>query len=143
MYRILVDAEKCTGCRICEAVCSTRILNNKGFNRKMAAIKVLFRGELEEDIRPVLCRQCKKPPCAGCCPTESISRNGDGIVRIDRDTCIGCGNCAEACPFGAVVLHPDLDVPSKCDLCGGDPLCVKYCVAGALRLVHENAVGIE
>lgn len=143
MYKIIVDAEKCSGCRICEAVCSTRILDNKGFNRKMAAIRVLFKGELEEDIRPVVCKQCKRPLCAKNCPTESISRDVNGIIQINKDSCIGCGNCAQDCPFGAMVLHPDLEVPSKCDLCQGDPLCVKYCVTGALRFISENAVGIE
>ena len=143
MNRIVIDAQKCSGCRICEAVCSTRILEDKGFNRKAAAIRVFFRGELEEDIKPVLCRQCKRPLCARNCPTRALERADNGIVQLDRETCIGCGNCAEDCPFGAIVLHPDLVVPAKCDLCQGNPLCVQYCVTGALRFVQEVTVGAE
>ena len=38
--------------------------------------------------------------CADGCPVEAISEN-DGKYVIDPDTCIDCGACADNCPVGA------------------------------------------
>lgn len=144
MGKIIVAAEKCSGCRICEAVCSARQMKYQGFNRKRCCIRVTFAGELEDNIRPVLCKQCKKPLCAQNCPTASLSYQ-DGKVELNKETCIGCGLCAQDCPFGAIILHPHAQEPYKCDLCcdvTGGPLCVQFCVTGALRLVDETAIGL-
>lgn len=144
MEKIVVDSKQCSGCRICEAVCSARQIDFQGFNRKQACIRVIFAGELEDDIRPVLCKQCKKPQCAKNCPTGSLIYE-DGKVRLNKQTCIGCGVCAQDCPFGAIVLHPNAQEPYKCDLCAGEedgPLCVQFCVTGALRFVDETAIGL-
>ena len=35
------------------------------------------------------------------CPVGAISE-GD-IYKIDADTCVSCGTCADACPTGAIV----------------------------------------
>jgi len=39
--------------------------------------------------------------CAGVCPVEAISQNGDKY-EIDADTCIDCGACAGECPTEAI-----------------------------------------
>ncbi|MFC1968722.1 4Fe-4S dicluster domain-containing protein [Chloroflexota bacterium] len=38
---------------------------------------------------PRTCLHCGKPPCADVCPTGDIEKREDGIVRIDRELCIG------------------------------------------------------
>lgn len=31
-------------------------------------------------------------------------RDEEGVVRIDENTCIGCGNCANYCPYGVIFM---------------------------------------
>lgn len=47
--------------------------------------------------------------CIGCgaciaqCPVEAISFNGDGKAEIDQEKCINCGSCQGTCPVEAIV----------------------------------------
>ena len=41
--------------------------------------------------------------CAGECPFEAISEDGDVYV-IDADKCVECGSCVEVCPNEAPKL---------------------------------------
>jgi len=140
MNRILIDYEKCTGCRICQMVCSQRFVDG-GFNSRAAAIRVMVKGIFEADV-PVTCLQCKKPLCSEACPTGAFYRDAvTNAVMINEEKCIGCGKCAEACPFGTLFLHPSRIVPIKCDLCSGNPLCVQHCPNEVLSLKSETVVG--
>ncbi|MDK2821868.1 MAG: anaerobic carbon-monoxide dehydrogenase iron sulfur subunit [Clostridia bacterium] len=141
MKKILVDKQKCSGCKICESVCSYQKLGDR-FNRRKAAIRVIIEGDLGEKITPVVCRHCKKAKCAEVCPEDAFYHdNKTGALVINENKCIGCGLCAEACPFGAIYLHSDFNIPLKCDLCGGNPQCIKYCVPQAIIYEEENRVG--
>ena len=57
---LVVDAAKCTGCRICEQVCSVK--HEGAVNPYRARIRVL-KWELEGQVLPMVCRQCDDPPC--------------------------------------------------------------------------------
>ena len=76
-YRI--DETKCTGCRICEAECPR------------SAISMPQTG---------VCIAC------GYCTTwfecPSLKLGPDGLVEIDRRTCIDCGMCVQVCAQGAI-----------------------------------------
>ena len=76
-YRI--NAEKCTGCRVCAAECP--------------------RGAIEMPATG-FCIAC------GYCTTwfecPSLLKGSDGIVYIDRRTCIDCGICIQVCAQGAI-----------------------------------------
>jgi len=86
---------------------------------------------------PKLCNQCENPPCVQVCPVGATYRTEDGVVLIDRKTCIGCGYCIMACPYGARFFHPELKVAEKCTFCyhrisnGLQPACVQACAFGA------------
>jgi Fe-S-cluster-containing hydrogenase component 2 len=71
---LAVDPEKCTGCRICELVCS--MVKESNFNPKKARIKVHLVGIPEIPV-PVLSRLCDEcggePVCLKYCPVEAIS----------------------------------------------------------------------
>jgi len=60
------------------------------------------------------------------------------MLRVDIETCIGCGVCEEVCTFGAIELVDGVAVVNeKCTLCGS---CVDNCEAGALSIeVKEKA----
>ena len=127
MLSVLNEA-KCLFCRICETVCSTA--KEGVVSLVMSRIHVVPDHE-KRTAKPSACRHCGRPPCAKACPVDAIIKNEKTkLVELNRDECIGCGECVEACPFGAMAMIEDF--PSWCDLCGGDPLCVKFCPHEAL-----------
>lgn len=131
MQVVEVHAERCTGCRLCELACS---MEKTGmFDPSSSRIAVRFKGA--GACIPVLCTQCEYEWCARACPVGAISRDPEtGIVVIDPQECIQCGECVTACPFGAIRQKSSEAVPFKCDECGGEPACVETCPAEALRL---------
>ena len=123
---------------MCELVCA---LEHFGVNNpQKSAVRVLVTYPHPVVRMPIVCSQCKKPPCADVCPVNALNRV-EGVVQLDIETCISCLRCVEACPFGALYAHEDCDYPIKCDMCGGDPSCVKECPKGALRLIPEDVLG--
>jgi Flp pilus assembly CpaF family ATPase/ferredoxin len=61
------------------------------------------------------CSNCKNAPCIFACKQNAIFYISNGIVSIDQDRCIGCGECLKACPHDAIVLKKKKAY--KCDLC--------------------------
>ncbi|MCE5259566.1 MAG: electron transfer flavoprotein subunit alpha [Chloroflexi bacterium] len=56
---------------------------------------------------------------------------------IDKELCIGCGQCVDACPFGALALHDNLVAVSEaCTACGA---CLEVCPVEALSLPEVSA----
>ena len=78
---------------------------------------------------PLMCQHCEHPPCVDVCPTGASFKRADGIVMVDRHSCIGCRYCMMACPYKArsfihVNTHDQLSsVPrgkgcvESCNLC--------------------------
>jgi len=128
--KIIIDADKCDGCRTCELICC--FFHLQEFNPRRARIKV------EKNVRegvytPGTCNQCQE--CISSCSLEAISWDeGIGVIRVDAETCNGCGICVETCPLGVIWLDPITEKANICDLCNGDPQCVKWCPEPALRL---------
>jgi molybdopterin-containing oxidoreductase family iron-sulfur binding subunit len=92
-----------------------------------------------------MCQHCEHPPCVDVCPTGASFKRDDGIVLVDKHTCIGCRYCVMACPYAArSFVHEATsgqkpDVPrgkgtvESCTLCvhrvdrGETPACVEAC----------------
>jgi Fe-S-cluster-containing hydrogenase component 2 len=124
----------CSGCRICETICS---MYNEGIsNPKISRIKIIS-WEPSIDV-PIVCKQCVEPLCAKSCPVEAFKKNDNGILEVDQELCIGCGACVESCPFGAITVNPITGKMSKCNLCGGQPLCIEYCPADVIKLMTSK-----
>jgi len=137
---LVIDPEKCTGCRICELVCSFH--HTKEFNPKRARIAVLRNEETGINI-PMVCQQCEVPLCQEACPTGATHRDEKtGALLIDEEKCIGCRMCIYACPFGGPSIDPLTMMTIKCDLCGGEPRCVEYCPRRAVEYLKADKVGI-
>ena len=136
--RIAVIPELCSGCRLCELACAATHFRVN--NPKKSAIRVMVTYPQPVVRMPIVCSQCKVPMCADACPVGALSRS-NGIVQLNKDTCISCMKCVDACPFGAIYAHADVDHPIKCDLCGGNPQCVIECPKGAIRLIPEESLG--
>jgi Fe-S-cluster-containing hydrogenase component 2 len=125
--------EKCSGCRQCSISCS---LNKLGeCNPKKGAINIL-RDEFERYEIQFVCLQCEEPECTTVCMKSAIAKGEDGIVRVDKDKCIGCRMCVVACPYGAITSFEGNII--KCDLCDGDPVCIKYCSTDAVVYEEES-----
>ena len=50
---------------------------------------------------PLMCLHCESPPCVDVCPTGASFKRADGIVLVNKHTCIGCRYCMMACPYKA------------------------------------------
>jgi Fe-S-cluster-containing hydrogenase component 2 len=137
MEKILViQPEKCTGCRTCELVCS--FVKTGEFNPARSRISV-FSFEKVGFSTPVVCQQCSNAACMQVCPVGAISRNeGTGAMVVDSGKCLRCKMCTIACPFGATIYDSVVDIIAKCDLCNGDPACVKFCPSGAITYAQAN-----
>ncbi len=132
---VAVDPNKCTGCSLCEFVCSLEKENEP--NPLKSRIRVIR-------LSPILnlaitCRFCKDAPCVRACPHGAIKQSERGsILIIDEKKCDGCVLCVQACPYGGIMLHPEKGIVITCDLCDGEPKCVKYCPEEALELTSED-----
>ncbi len=136
MMRLMVHKSKCTGCRLCETAC---VIAEDGIVSLLDSRIQIFHEEVEaQQFKVQVCRQCKLCPPLDVCPTEALTRDGDGVVHIETALCPdGCRLCVDACPLDAIYVRSDLKV-TVCDLCGGDPMCIKYCETEALSLqVYE------
>lgn len=132
--RLMVDKEKCTGCRTCELACSFR--KHETFNPIWGRVQVR---EWDGLPLPQVCLQCDEPACEAACPVQAISRAATGALVVDQDLCIRCQQCVEACPYGGVTYTESLESITKCDLCGGDPACAGLCPSGALVYREKTA----
>ncbi len=135
---LMIDYEKCTGCRLCEQVCSVK---HEGVSNPARSRIKIVKWEMEGRYVPMSCQQCESAPCMAVCPVKAISRDEEmGRVDIDYDVCIGCRMCVAICPFGAMSFDILAQKVIKCDFCDGDPLCVKFCEVGAIQYVDASMV---
>jgi len=134
---LVVDARRCTGCEICESVCS--FVHDEEFNPLNSRIN---RIRLEPIINATLsCLSCFDPECIKSCPLKAITKDpATGIIRVDVDICDGCGACVRMCPYGCIVVNTKKKKAITCDLCEssiigeGDPQCIAYCPKDAIFL---------
>lgn len=135
-----IDYQKCTGCRLCELVCS--VFHDGISNPARSRIRVM-KWEAEGLYIPMSCQQCQDAPCKLVCPLKAISRDEElGRVSVDYDVCIGCRACIGACPFGAMSFNFKMKQVFKCDLCDGDPQCVRFCEVKAVDFIDADEVSI-
>lgn len=136
---LMINHQKCTGCRLCELVCS--VMHDGVSNPARSRIKVV-KWESEGLYVPMSCQQCEDAPCLNVCPVKAISRDQDyGFVAVDYEICIGCRSCVAVCPFGAMNYNVIDKKVFKCDLCGGNPQCVRFCEEKAVDYVDADRVG--
>jgi Fe-S-cluster-containing dehydrogenase component len=143
----VIDMGRCTGCNACSVACKDRA----GLPDELDLLRV-ERNEsgaypdVDMYYRVMHCFHCENPSCLDACPTDAISKNEDGFVLLDMDSCTGCGNCREACPFESIVELPN-GLFTKCDSCfdeiasGLDPTCVRACLTRALSFRGVDELG--
>lgn len=137
---LMINHEKCTGCRLCELVCS---VSHDGVSNPARSRINIIKWEAEGLYIPMSCQQCEDAPCMTICPVKAISRDQAlDYVKIDYDVCIGCRSCVAVCPFGAMGFNVIDKKVFKCDLCEGEPQCVHFCDVKAVEYVDANQINI-
>ncbi len=116
----------CTGCRICEIICS--LSHESSIAPKQSRIRVQSNWPEEEKI--FLCIACESKQCIDACPEGVLSWNG--YLRIDEKGCTACLLCKEACPYGGIHTETSKTFPFFCDTCQGEFQCVKWCPTKAV-----------
>lgn len=119
--RIKVNRDKCSGCHLCEMVCSLFHLGM--VNTEKSAIRI-HKDDLDTSLNaPLLCRQCRKMKCL----------NGEKVMEVqERKKFIWDKTRAKNCPFNVLsVLNGQA---FHCNLCDGNPQCVKVCTPGAIQV---------
>lgn len=128
---IHVDPDACTGCKMCEMVCSL-VHDDNAINPKRSRIRIIEDPDKGIYI-PKVCNLCEDPACIEACPESALSRDPETKAIInDKESCTGCGLCVDACDYGAITIDPVDYVANVCDLCRGRPKCVEYCLQEAL-----------
>lgn len=136
---IVVNLDRCTGCFGCEVAC--KMENGVALGERWSKVFTVGPvGEYPDMTRyalPTMCQQCENAPCVSVCPTGASYRDGNNVVLVDKEKCIGCKYCMMACPYGVRSWNTDERVVEKCTLCGqltakGElPACVHNCPGGA------------
>lgn len=135
-WGMLVDSTKCaTGCNDCVTACSTEngwTPVERSPNPRQAP-QWIRKLELQDPLTqmetnlPMMCQHCEEPPCVDVCPTGASFKRADGIVLVNRHTCIGCRYCMMACPYKArSLVHEPLNDTQKPDVPRGIG-CVESC----------------
>ena len=129
-----IRADSCTGCGLCQIVCS--MVKEKAPNPARARISIK-RLVMDGLMIPYICLNCKKPACIEACHRQAIIKDErTGWVTIDRDKCNNCALCVGACPFSALVVTPEKEV-LLCDVCDGNPRCVEICPTRAIQFANR------
>ena len=145
MKRIYVEEQWCLGCHLCEYNCAYA---NSGIGDMVKALKgkpIYPRIRVEESGKityAVSCRHCDDPLCVKSCISGAMHKE-DGVIKIDRNKCVGCLTCVLVCPFGAVIEGAQGAV-QKCELCLENTVGCPACVAGwpnlAIRYEERETV---
>jgi Fe-S-cluster-containing hydrogenase component 2 len=136
------DSRVCTGCGVCEVMCS---LYHEGVLGRTLARSHILRRPFTAVHGHNVCQQCSSPSCYFACPLRDRAMCIDGTTGttyVDEDECTGCGMCVKACPFDPprIKINAEKNVAFKCDLCmgrEGGPICVEYCPFQALKSVSR------
>lgn len=111
---LVMDMDLCVRCGNCSLACHKVHGQSRLLRRGIQIERPVAIGKkrLQHALVPQVCMHCADPECLTGCPTGSIFRDPLGHVDIDRETCIGCFDCATQCPYDAISMVPR-DAPAN------------------------------
>ena len=130
---IIVDIDKCTGCRACEMACSAYHAQPRysSINPSKARIRVVC-DEINDEYVPIRAGDYTPSEC-----------NGRHIYTIAGKKYSECSFCGASCPSRDYFVEPDSGLPLKCDMCEcvpplAEPMCVQVCTSDALTYIERE-----
>ena len=161
-YAYVIDTTKCIGCGNCVRACKRENGVLEPFFRTwVERYNVTDKNEVYVDspngghdgfkpkkvvgktvksfFVPKMCNHCRNTPCTQVCPVHASYASPEGVILVDKKTCIGCGYCVQACPYGSRYIDPRTHTADKCTWCyhritkGLLPACVLSCPTGARK----------
>ncbi len=100
-YGMVIDLDKCTGCRACMVAC--KVENNTPQANFWMNVFRFEEGEFPNAriwFMPRPCMHCDNAPCVKVCPVGARYKRLDGLTATDWERCIGCRYCEVSCPYG-------------------------------------------
>ena len=114
---MVIDLEKCIGCRSCAVACKQHNAQPSGtwWNRVVTPgsdnhLTPPIKGR--SYFMPIHCQHCANAPCVKVCPVQATYTTDAGEVLVDFERCIGCRYCMAACPYGVRQFNWDDPVRS-------------------------------
>ncbi|HQX26293.1 MAG TPA: 4Fe-4S ferredoxin, partial [Pseudomonadota bacterium] len=93
-WGMLIDTTRCSSdCNECVKACNTENGLSGGTlptdSQWIRKVEIRHRDTGRTTSAPVMCQHCANPPCVDVCPTGASFKRADGIVLVDRHSCIG------------------------------------------------------
>ena len=135
---IIVDVDKCSGCRACEMACSAFHAMPKYSSINPARARIwLVVDEVRDLYVPIRAGDYTTAECTG---RHAYTINGKQYKE--------CSFCGVSCPSRDLFKEPDSGLPLKCDMCEDDPpleepMCVQVCPHDALTYEERKEEGEE
>ena len=112
MRRIIVEYEKCDGCRNCSVACMQAHRKTPGsiydldLTDPASESRNFIYQTGDGPYKPIFCSHGDEPECVMSCMSGSMKKDPQsGLVTYDDKRCGSCFMCVMNCPFG--VLKPD------------------------------------
>lgn len=141
-YGWLLDTKRCIECSACEVACKQWNQVETGVNVRLRRLRVVETGTFPNarvSAISLSCNHCENALCMKACPAKAIWRRDDGLVIVNREKCLGCGQCRQFCPYEAPQMNQRTRQMEKCTGCFVRveaelrPACATMCPTGALQ----------